>query len=266
MNDAYDPEFVHQYEFETWARCAADYLDGFSGLTDQTLPLLVEAAEINEGQRVLDVGSGPGHICSALARMGCTPTGIDFSDAMVDIARTEYPGIAFHECNAEETPFEDDAFDSAISNFVVHHLARPTVVFSEIARVIKDDGRFAYAVFADPGSQSSVGAFFAAVDEFYSVEELPHGPLFGVTDLDVHSGMLKEGGFSKATFEFKPIVWRSRTAEAVFKSFANWGNLQALPADVQDNIKRSTLASYEAFRTDRGYEFPHEALIASAHK
>ncbi|HUF04378.1 MAG TPA: class I SAM-dependent methyltransferase [Aridibacter sp.] len=266
MTEGFDPEFVHQFEYETWTRCAPDYLDGFSGLTRETLPMLIEAAEIEKGFHVLDVGSGPGHICGTLVDMGCSATGIDFSGAMVEIAREEYPGASFYEGNAEEMPFDDVAFDSSISNFVVHHLARPEEVFSEVARVLKNKGRLACAVFADPESQSSPGAFFAAVEEHYSVDELPHGPLFGVTDLDIHRKMLEAGGFSDTSFEFKPVSWRSEAAETVFSSFAVWANLQALPEDVRDKIRESTLKNYEAFKTNDGYEFPHEALIASASK
>lgn len=266
MAEGFDPEFVQRFEYETWTRCAPDYLEGFSGLTLETLPLLIESAEIEKGDRVLDVGSGPGHICGELVEMGCSAYGVDFSGAMVEIARDKYPGASFQEANAEDLPFKDGTFDSAISNFVVHHLARPEVVFAEVARVLKDESKFAYAVFADPESQSSIGAFFAAVEEHHSVEDLPHGPLFGVTDLDIHREMLDAGGFSDVSFEFKPVIWRSASAETVFNSFADWGNLKALPDDTQLKIRESTLRSYEAFRTDDGYEFPHEALVASAVK
>ncbi len=264
MNDGFDPDFVNQFELETWSRCAPDYLDGFASMTSETLPMLIGAAGIRSGQSVLDVGSGPGHIAGAISGMGCSASGIDFSDEMVEISKRNYPEANFQQGNAEELPFEDDSFDSAISNFVVHHLARPEKVFSEISRVLKEGGKFAYAVFADPAAQSSIGAFFAAVEQHHDLAELPHGPLFGVTDLDVHEAMLSSGGFERAEFEFKPLTWRSSDAETVYNSFANWGNLGALPVEVSERIRKTTLESYEGFRTEDGYEFPHMALIASA--
>lgn len=266
MTDGFDPDFVNEYELETWTRCAPEYLDGFAGMTRETLPMLMEATRMEAGHAVLDVGSGPGHICGALSRMGCSATGIDFSSAMVKVAEEKYPDARFYQGNAEELPFKDGSFDSAVSNFVVHHLARPEAVFREVSRTLKDDGKFAYAVFADPASQSSVAGFFQAVEKYHDVADLPHGPLFGVTDLDVHKKMLEAGGFRDPEFAFQPIVWKTETPQNVFSSFADWGNLAAMADDVREKIEEMTLESYEAYRVDGGYEFPHEVLIASAAK
>ena len=264
MTTDMDPEHVNSFELETWSRCADSYLKGFAGMTLEALPFLIEAADICEGKRMLDVGSGPGHICGALNEMGCEMSGIDFSDSMVGVAKENYPEVDFRQGNAEELPFEAGFFDTVISNFVVHHLARPNEVFSEVSRVLKLGSVFAYSVFADPEAQSSVGAFFAAVGAHHSIDELPHGPLFGVTDLDVHSAMLKAGGLENPEFEFRKFIWQVETPDPVYDSFRVWGNIDALPPETQKRIKETTYENLEAFRSDSGYSFPHEVLIAKA--
>jgi SAM-dependent methyltransferase len=266
MTEAIDPEFVHSFELETWTRCAPEYLEGFAGMTRETLPMLVESANITKGMEVLDVGSGPGHICGALNELGCKATGIDFSAPMVKIASEKYTDASFFQGNAEDLEFQNESFDSIISNFVVHHLARPEVAFKEIHRVLKKGGRFAYAVFADPAAQSSIGAFFSAVEEHHDLQELPHGPLFGVTDHTVHRDMLRAGGFSDCGFSLRPFVWRTATPKPVLDSFATWGNLGALPDDIAKKIEETTLRNLERFKTESGYEFPHEVLVAFAEK
>lgn len=266
MSGTEDPDFVHEFELETWTRCAGDYLKGFAGLTRETIPIVVEEAGVKAGQRVLDVGAGPGHICGSLSSMGCSAVGIDFSEAMVAIAKENYPEAEFHEGNAADLPFEDVEFDSVISNFVVHHLAKPKDVFAEVHRVLKDEGGFAYAVFAAPEEQSSIGEFFAAVEEFHTVEELPHGPLFGVTDIEVHRDLLEAGGFTTTSFEFHPITWKAESPDDVFSAFSDWGNLDALPKETAGKIREATLARYENYRTGGIYEFPHTALVAHAVK
>jgi ubiquinone/menaquinone biosynthesis C-methylase UbiE len=266
MADDFDPDFVNSFELETWTRCAADYLDGFAGMTRETFPMLIEAAGITRGQTVLDVGSGPGHISGALSELGCFATGIDFSQAMVDVATARYPGARFHQGNAEELPFENDIFDSAVSNFVVHHLARPQTVFGQISRVLKRNGKIAYTVFADPEAQSSIGAFFAAVEEHHTVDDLPHGPLFGVTDLDIHSGMLENGGLCNPEFEFKEFTWKTESPMPVLNSFVGWANLASFPEDLRRKIEETTLENLEQYKTEDGYEFPHKVLIGSAVK
>jgi len=266
MSENQDPDFVHGYELATWTRCADDYLKGFAYLTRETFPMVIEAAGIEAGQKVLDVGSGPGHICGALCSMGCAAVGIDFSEAMVAIAKENYPEADFYQGNAADLPFENEEFDSVISNFVVHHLARPKDVFSEVHRVLRNGGRFAYAVFASPEEQSSIGEFFASVEEFHNVDELPHGPLFGVTDIEVHRRLLEAGGFNATSFEFHPIAWKSDNPDDVFNAFADWGNLDALPDETAGKIREATLARFENYRAGGAYEFPHSALVASAVK
>ena len=240
MTSEFNAEVVHQYEHETWSRCANDYLDGFAGLTRETLPLLIEAAGVGNGRSVLDIGSGPGHIAEAFTQAGCAVTGIDFSASMIDVAKRRYPHITFQEADAEQLPFDAETFDAVVSNFVVHHLARPESAFKEVFRVLKPGGRFAFIVFAAPEAQSSIGAFFAAVEAHHSVDELPHGPLFGVTDLSVYESMLHAGGLTNLKFDFRKITWRTRTPDPVVESFWSWGNMAALPQGVQDKIEATT--------------------------
>jgi len=68
MNEGYDPDVVAEYERDTWSRCADDYVDTFAGITGETVPLLSEAARIQAGSQVLEIGSGPGHVADMLAQ------------------------------------------------------------------------------------------------------------------------------------------------------------------------------------------------------
>ncbi len=259
-------EAVHRYEHETWSRCADQYLDGFAALTQETLPLLIEAAGVCDGCCVLEIGSGPGHIAEALSQAGATVTGIDFAASMVEVAKRRYPHITFTEANAEQLPFDADTFDAVVSNFVVHHLARPEVAFEEACRVLKTGGVLAFTVFASPQAQSSIGAFFAAVETHHPLHELPHGPLFGVTDLSVYEAMLHAGGLNNLKFEFRKITWHTKTLDPVVESFWVWGNMAELPTEVQHKIKATTRENLKAYAQEGGYGFPHEVLIGCATK
>ncbi|MFQ5790795.1 MAG: class I SAM-dependent methyltransferase, partial [Acidobacteriota bacterium] len=219
MSEEISPDVVTQYERETWSRCAESYLDTFAALTGETVPLLLEAAEVRSGRHVLEIGSGPGHVADALAQAGADVTGVDFSAQMVEVARRRYPHITFQEANAEQLPFDASRFDAVVSNFVVHHLARPEVVFKEICRVLKPRARFAFVVWGAPEDQSSIGAFFAAVQAHHNVDELPHGPLFGVTDRSVYEPMLTAGGLADCRLDTHEVIWRSETLEPIMGGF-----------------------------------------------
>lgn len=265
MEAPHDARTVHRYEHETWSRCADDYLDGFAGLTRETLPFLIEEAGIGAGDRVLDIGSGPGHVAADLAERGCDISGIDFSGLMVEVATRRFPHIDFQEAGAEKLPFGDATFDAVVSNFVVHHLARPDRALGEAFRVLKPGGRVAFTVFGNPEAQSTIGAFFAAVEAHHSANELPHGPLFGVTDLNVYRSLLESAGFVDCRFDFREITWRAATADPVVEAFRTWGNIGALPEDVQERIAADTRGNLEACRQpDGSFAFPHEVLLGSA--
>jgi SAM-dependent methyltransferase len=265
METPVDPKVVHQYEHETWTRCAATYLDHFAGMTRPTVPLLREAAGIERGMTVLDIGSGPGHVAGALADAGAIVTGIDFSGRMVEIARKHYPQATFQEANAEQLPFDDGTFEAVVSNFVVHHLARPDVVFKEVHRVLQPGGRFAFVVFERPEAQSSIGAFFEAVTAHHDLEELPHGPLFGA-ERSAYVPPLSASGLIDVEFATHDIVWRCSTVEPVLQAFLEWGDIGALPPDVQAKIEATARDNLERYRDDGSYAFPHAVLLGTASK
>ncbi len=261
-----DPCVVADFERETWGRCAESYLDTFSGITRETVPILIEAADIRPGRTALDIGSGPGHVADALSHAGAEVTGVDFSAEMVAVARRQYPGVTFAEADAEDLPFDPDSFDAVVSNFVVHHLARPVAVFKECHRVLKPGGRFAFVVFGAPEKQSSLRAFFAAVEAHHSLDEFPHGPLFGVTDRGVYEPMLSAGGFEDCRLDTHDIAWRSKTLEAVIQGCWTWGDMARLPHDVQGKIETDMRANSRPYDQGTEYVFPHSVLVGTAMK
>lgn len=267
MSNEFDAAKVNEYEHDTWDRCAEEYLNGFAGLSRETIPLLEKAAKINEGDKILEIGSGPGHIADYFSKNRVEVTGIDFVKSMIKVAKERYPHIIFREANAEQLPFEDETFDVVISNFVVHHLARPKVVFREVCRVLRSGGRFAFTVFADPEAQSSIGAFFQAFEQYLTLEELPHGPLFGVTDLELYKSMLGAGGLSDFEFDFQKIMWCVETPDPVINSFWDWGNMKEVPQELQDKIETATRNNLRQYQQESGeYALPHKVLLGSATK
>jgi len=257
---------VTQYELDTWGRCANEYLDTFAGLTSQAIPLLLEPIGDCRGRQVLDLGSGPGNVAEVLAESGAEVTGVDFSPQMVKVARSRYPHLTFREANGEQLPFDDSAFDAVVCNYVVHHFARPEVVFREIFRVLKPGGRLVFAVWGVPEEQTSVGAFFGAVVAHHDLAELPHGPLFGVTERRVYEPFLTQAGFSDCRLTMHDVTWEMDLLDPLLQGFWEWGNLSALPTEVQAKIRQTTRENSQAFNKDGRFVFPHTALLGVASK
>ena len=266
MSTRFDPDVVAKYENETWNRCADDYIDTFAGITRETVSLLMEAAGIRSGSQVLEIGSGPGHVADLLVQAGASVTGVDFSSNMVKVAQNKYPGITFRQADAEQLPFEAGSFDAVVANFVVHHLARPETVFREVQRVLKSGGRFAFAVWGAPEEQSSIGVFFAAVMAHHDLDELPHGPLFGVTERSVYEPLLAQAALKDCQLSVHQVNWKADSLDPILKGFWDWGNMATLPAETQTKIEETTRENAQPYEQDGRYIFPHSILFGSALK
>ena len=122
---SFQPEAVRAFEHAGWQRAAASYEDSFAPATAPYVAPLLDAVELSRGERVLDVACGPGHVAQAAAAPGAAAQGLDFSAAMVGIARNTYPHIVVSEGDAEDMPYPDGTFHAAVSNFGMHHVPRP---------------------------------------------------------------------------------------------------------------------------------------------
>jgi SAM-dependent methyltransferase len=104
-----------------WFESVADHLGGaylrysFTKGTEQEVGFLVEHLGLSPGDRVLDVGCGPGRHAHALARRGIDVVGVDISQRFVDLANDAAPpGARFERMDARALAFDGD-FDAAIS-------------------------------------------------------------------------------------------------------------------------------------------------------
>ncbi|HEX2038331.1 MAG TPA: class I SAM-dependent methyltransferase [Acidimicrobiales bacterium] len=87
----------------------------FTKGTEQEVDFLVDVLALTPGDRVLDVGCGPGRHAHALARRGMHVVGVDISARFVDLASRDAPPTAtFRRCDARDLPYEDE-FDAVIS-------------------------------------------------------------------------------------------------------------------------------------------------------
>ena len=99
------------------------------------------------GERILDVGCGPGfYAAELLDQVGPqgTVVGVDGSAQMLAVAarRCEgYPNVAFHEGDATSLPVADESFDAALCVQVLEYVAKPGVALAEMHRALRPGGR-----------------------------------------------------------------------------------------------------------------------------
>jgi ubiquinone/menaquinone biosynthesis C-methylase UbiE len=146
----------------------ADAYDRFMGRYSMLLsPQLADLAGVRAGQRVLDVGCGPGALTAELvARLGPeSVSAFDPSEPFVAAARERYPEVSVQQSSAEQLPFPDGAFDAALAQLVVHFMSDPVAGVTEMRRVTREDGVVAACVWDHDGGQGPLSPVWAAAHE-----------------------------------------------------------------------------------------------------
>ncbi|HLF43839.1 MAG TPA: methyltransferase domain-containing protein [Acidimicrobiia bacterium] len=106
---------------------------------DRLLPLV-------DGERVLEVGSGSGHLTKRLAERGVDILGIDANPNAREVADTDR---VLH-MRAEHLQFDDKEFDAVISVHAIEHIPPLDAAIAEIARVLQPQGRALFIYPAEP--------------------------------------------------------------------------------------------------------------------
>jgi ubiquinone/menaquinone biosynthesis C-methylase UbiE len=146
----------------------ADAYDRFMGRYASLLaPQLADFAGVHAGQRLLDVGCGPGALTSELVRRvsAGNVSAVDPSPTFVTAIRDRLPDIHVQSASAEALPFADGEFDAALAQLVVHFMADPVTGLTEMARVTRAGGTVAACVWDHAGGEGPLSLFWDAVAE-----------------------------------------------------------------------------------------------------
>jgi demethylmenaquinone methyltransferase/2-methoxy-6-polyprenyl-1,4-benzoquinol methylase len=117
----------------------------------------VKAADVREGERVLDVACGTGDLTQAFADSpAATVVGLDFTHEMLVVAqqkrRTHKAGgkVTYLEGDAMRLPFADASFDVVSIAFGIRNVSEPMKALREFFRVLKPGGRVVILEFERP--------------------------------------------------------------------------------------------------------------------
>ena len=95
-------------------------------------------APLNGDERVLDSGTGAGTLALAIAPLVGEVVGVDLVPELLEAARREAPAnVTFVEGDVTALPFEDFSFELTCSRRTLHHVSRPELVLSELARLTR---------------------------------------------------------------------------------------------------------------------------------
>jgi SAM-dependent methyltransferase len=177
----YAPEYAAKAE-GAWAQAEPSW--GIFSVPESEVGLLPDELA---GKDVIELGCGTAYVSAWLARRGARPVGIDITPAQLETARRmqEKFDLHFplHLGNAEETPFPDESFDIAISEYGAAIWCDPYRWIPEAARLLRPGGQLIFL-----GNGLLLMLCSRADDEDAPVETRLHRPLFGMHRFDWSDG------------------------------------------------------------------------------
>ena len=178
-------------------------------------------ADLREGERVLDLGSGGGiDVILSARRVGPTGRafGLDMTDEMLELAARNaaeagVTNVEFVRGTIESVPLPSSTIDVVISNCVINLAADKAAVFREIARVLRPGGRVGVSdVVADdalsPAERAERGSFAGCIAGALSFEEYRAGlAAVGLTGIEiVPTHPVADGLHAAIVRAVKPLV------------------------------------------------------------
>ncbi|MEO0748608.1 MAG: methyltransferase domain-containing protein [Pseudomonadota bacterium] len=246
------------------------------GIMDSTLaPVLdhlLEAAALQPGETVLDIGCGTGLSTLKAAEAvapGGRSVGADIAEQMLVKARSQAAGFAnveFLRADAQIHGFEDASFDAVISRFGVMFFADPAAAFANIARAVKPGGRMVFMTW----SGITENPWFMvprdiAIARLGAVEPTPPnapGPM-GLADREYTADLFSKAGLndvqiSPVTMDLTPpgtAEWMGEFALTLGPASRIFAERDGSDEDAKAIIS-GVAAQYRKYETDAGLRIP----------
>lgn len=106
---------------------------------------------VKPGETLLDLGIGTGLASIKFSTIGLKVYGLDYSEEMLNVCRSKSftEELKLHNLRGDELPYDDNSFNHTICCGVFHFLSDLENIFSEVARIMKEGGIFAFTISTD---------------------------------------------------------------------------------------------------------------------
>ena len=238
----------------------------------------LDAAGVQPGERVLDIGCGAGQTTRDAARAAGSgfALGVDLSSQMLDYARRRaadegVTNARFEQADAQVHPFDAGGFDVAISRQGAMFFGDPVAAFANIARALRPGGRLVLLTWQSVGDNEWIREFATALAAGRQLPTPPPdapGP-FALSDPDRVRGILTDAGFADVELvgRHAPMSFGSDVEDAFtfILGIAGW-MLEGLDEAGRARALDALRASIAAHTTGDGVVYDSAAWIVSARK
>ena len=268
-------EFWNSAATRAWADQYARMDRAVAALTKELLDL----AAPGPGERILDIGCGPGTTVLELAKRvgpGGHVLGADVSEPSVARARERIAAAGLRHAevivaDASVHPFSPDSFELTFSRFGIMFFSDPVAAFESVRRAMKPGGRLTLAVFRPASAKLWPNAPLEAVRHLLPPIPTPGpeepGPFSWADPARVHR-ILDGAGFSEVSLTpLDPVIQLAGPAgeaEAVDFVMAMGPLMRVLPglsAAEREDIRATLEVYFKAHATSQGVVLPAEIWV-----
>ena len=239
-------------------------------LFEEWCPLVVEAAQIQKGHRVIDVACGTGALALTVSEQigpDGTIVGADINDGMLNVARSKSSRIDWINAPAEALPFDDGNFNCAVSQFGLMYFENRENALREMMRVLEAGGSLAVVVWDKLENNPGLAAEDQLWQQIFG-EEVADTVPYSLGDKQVLQNLF-------GSLDISDIEIKTHNGIARFSSIENWIHTgakgwtedDAISDDQLEVLFQKAKEELASFRTPEGtVAFPTSAHIVVVRK
>ncbi|MCI4347235.1 MAG: methyltransferase domain-containing protein [Thermoplasmata archaeon] len=274
----YSEEYYREYTRTTWNESAEAYLDFMRNLEPFRADL-VARLHPTPGERILDMGTGPGEpalTVAAVVEPTGHVTGIDLSEKMVEIAQriataqsTRNADFRVMDCSTLQFP--DGAFDAIISSFGFQIFTNPEQAAKEARRVLSSRRRIAVSVWSTGDQVPFLHAIIAPMLAHAEPDETGYLPTpYETGGPGELVAFLEQAGFRNCQETRVRHSMRfeneDRYLQSILKATPIGHSLSEETPEAQREILRETHQNLQAWKGPAGLSIPAECVLVVGHR
>ena len=239
--------------------------------------VVVDFADLQSGERVLDVACGTGAVARVAAeRVGerGTVVGVDLNPGMLAVARSlPAPGgatVEWRQADALELPFADQAFDAVLCQLGLQFFADRALALREMLRVLRPGGAVVVMVWRPIERSPGFAALAAALERHIGPDAaaVMRAP-FSLGDAEELSSLVGAGGFEALDLRAETGAVRFPSVERFVAGYVTGsplaGPVAAAPAEARGALLADVVEKLGQPGREE-LEFPIEAHLARARR